>query len=133
MPDKRPAAERDNEDAPLLANGAASDDEQAFDNAGTEDDAQKSSPHRSFRSYLASSGRWVLRNRMVVAILCLLFGGFIALCVYFGGELTFEHPALFELWRLSTTAIYKSQPEETPEDKPKTATICVTPACGKSF
>lgn len=94
MPDKRPAGGRDNEDAPLLANGAAADDGHRLDDAGNQDGAPKSSTHRSFRSYLVSSGRWVLRNRMIVAILCLLLGGFIALCIYFGGELTFELPAL---------------------------------------
>ena len=85
MPDKKTAAER--EDAPLLAGGAASDDD--HESGHSADQAPgKSTRRASLRDYLARSGRWILKNRMVVAILCLLLGGFIALCVYFGGELT---------------------------------------------
>ena len=83
MPDKQPTAARDNEDAPLLADDTASDhgdDARNVDDHDHERDRSKSS------TYFRKSGRWILRNRMVVAILCLFLGGFIALCIYFGGK-----------------------------------------------
>lgn len=83
MPDKKTAAER--EDAPLLADDAASDDEHGSGNAENQTAGQPAT-HGSLRDYPVRFGRWILKNRMVVAILCLLLGGFIALCVYFGGE-----------------------------------------------
>lgn len=80
MPDKNPTAARDNEDAPLLADDAASDHGDGPRDVGDHDHDRK------FSTYFGSFGRWVLRNRMVVAILCLLLGGFIALCIYLGGK-----------------------------------------------
>ena len=85
MPDKKTSAER--EDAPLLADDAASDDEHESRNVENQTASQPTTP-RSFRNYLTRFGRWILKNRMVVSILCLLLGGFIALCIYFGGEST---------------------------------------------
>ena len=83
MPDKNPTAARDNEDAPLLADDTASDHgDDGVTNVGDHDHDRKAS--NSFGNF----GRWILRNRMVVAILCLLLGGFIALCIYFGGKRT---------------------------------------------
>ena len=80
MPDKRPAAARDSEDAPLLADDTTSDHGDGARNVGDQ------GHDRKFSTYLGKFGRWVLKNRMVVAILCLLLGGFIALCVYLGGK-----------------------------------------------
>ena len=88
MPDKKTAAGR--EDAPLLADDAASDDEHETGDAGNQSAGHPPS-HGSLRGSLTRFGRWILKNRMVVAILCLLLGGFIALCVYFGGESTDKH------------------------------------------
>ena len=85
MPDKKPAVER--EDAPLLADDAASDDEHESRNVESQTNSQPTT-RRSLRTYLTRFWRWILKNRMVVAILSLLLGGFIALCIYFGGEST---------------------------------------------
>ena len=80
MPGKQPTAARDNEDAPLLADDTASDHGDGARDIGDHDHGRK------FSTYFKNFGRWILRNRMVVTILCLLFGGFIALCIYFGGK-----------------------------------------------
>ena len=80
MPDKKPAAEQDNEDAPLLANDTAPDHGEEAGNT------ENHSGGRNLSRYLNNLRRWMVRNRLVVAILCLLLGGFIALCIYFGGK-----------------------------------------------
>ena len=80
MPDKNPTPARDSEDAPLLA------DDTASDHGESARDVDDHDHDRKFSTYFGNLGRWILRNRMVVAILCLLLGGFIALCIYFGGK-----------------------------------------------
>lgn len=73
---KKPAQEHDSESAPLL------DQDGSEHHREGEDSANASG---KMRGYLRTVGRWILRNRMVVALITLLFGGFIGLCVYFGG------------------------------------------------
>ena len=79
MPDKKPSDERDEEDAPVLTEEHNSDHGDIADNSGKQRDRRNS-------SYFRIVARWTLRNRMVVAILALLLGGFVALCIYFGGK-----------------------------------------------
>lgn len=85
MPDKSPASARENEDAPLLADDTASDHGDSTRNVGDQ------GHDRKFSTYFGKFGRWILKNRMVVAILCLLLGGFIALCVYLGCKKKIDH------------------------------------------
>lgn len=73
---KIPAQEHDSERAPLL------DHDGSGDTAGNDGNAKAAG---NTQRYLRKSGRWLLKNRMVVAIITLLIGGFVALCVYFGG------------------------------------------------
>ncbi len=77
---KNPAQENDSESAPLL-------DHDGLGHVGGHDGSAK--PGNTQR-YLRMSGRWILKNRMVVAIIALLIGGFIALCVYFGGMCNYQ-------------------------------------------
>lgn len=73
---KIPAQEHDSERAPLLDHDGSGD-------VGGNDGNTKAAG--STQRYLRKSGRWLLKNRMVVAIITLLVGGVIALCVYYGG------------------------------------------------
>ena len=72
---------RNGEDAPLLANDATNGDADS-DNA---EDLEAGSKQGKIRSWLISAWNWFLNNLMVVAIILLLLGGLIALCVYFAG------------------------------------------------
>ena len=75
---KKPAQEHDSESAPLLDHDGPED--------GHEDDGgSQPTMSEKTRRWLGKVGRWLLKNRMVLAIVTLLIGGFIALCVYFGG------------------------------------------------
>ncbi len=78
---KIPAQEHDSESAPLL-------DHDGSEHVGGDDGNAKAAGKT--QRYLRKSGRWLLKNRMVVAIITLLIGGFIALCVYFGGMCDYQ-------------------------------------------
>ena len=82
---KKPAPEHDSEDAPMLTNDNSSNDRE---DGSLDDEAsgRKTAGSRA-RRWFRRVGRRLWRNRMVVAIILLLLGGFIALCVYFGGTL----------------------------------------------
>ncbi len=72
---------RHGEDAPLLADDAANGD---ADSENSED-LEGGSKQDKVPSWLSSAWNWLLNNLMVVAIILLLLGGLIALCVYFAG------------------------------------------------
>ena len=75
---KKPAEEQDSESAPLLNH---EDAEGGNENNG----GNRPSISVKTREFCRKFGRWLLNNRMVVAIVTLLIGGFIGLCIYFGG------------------------------------------------
>lgn len=72
---KTPAQEHNSERAPLLNHDGSG-------HVGEHDGNAKAG---NMQRYFRKSGRWILKNRMVVGVIALLIGGFIALCVYFGG------------------------------------------------
>jgi len=93
---KVPAQEHDSESAPLLNHDGSEHLE------GHDGDAKTAG---NTQTYLRKAGRWLLKNRMVVAIIALLIGGFIALCVYFGGMCDYQlshAPAYMGNSRLAT-------------------------------
>ena len=71
---------RHGEDAPLLADDAANGDLDSEDG-----DYEGDSKGSKFRSWLGKAWEWFQNNLMVVAIILLLIGGLVALCVYFAG------------------------------------------------
>lgn len=75
---KKPAGEQDSENTPLLAHD---DPEQGYRN----DSNSQPTISEKTQGFFRKAGRWLLKNRMVAAIITLLLGGFIALCVYVGG------------------------------------------------
>lgn len=100
---KKPASGYVGEDTPILANDNSGHNGE--DGNPREESSGWESASKNARRWSKGIGRRLWRNRMVVAIILLLLGGFIALCVYFG-------------------VIYnRSKPESD------TATICVTPGC----
>lgn len=81
-----PAVDRDSEDAPLLVNDASTHHNE---NGSLDGEASgKTGNGKRMTGWLRGTGRKLWKNRMVVAIVLLLLGGFIALCVYFGGTST---------------------------------------------
>ena len=82
---KKQSRESDSENAPLL------------DHSGWERDDAKNGERRpnmseKMRNYFARIGQWLLKNRMVASLIALLLGGFIALCIYFGGMFSNARP-----------------------------------------
>lgn len=78
---KKPAAGGSREDAPLLADDAADDIESDGGEAANGEISNKEKAGAWFQK----GWHWILNNLMVVAIVLLLLGGVVALCVYFAG------------------------------------------------
>lgn len=78
---KKPAAGGSREDAPLLADDAADDIESDGGEAANGEISNKEKAGAWFQK----GWHWILNNLMVVAIILLLLGGVVALCVYFAG------------------------------------------------
>lgn len=72
---------RSGEDAPLLADDTANGDA----DSETGNDLEGGAKQGKVRSWMTSAWNWLLNNAMVVAIILLLLGGLVALCVYFAG------------------------------------------------
>ena len=79
---RQPASGRDSEQAPLLADDAPNGDDDSDVDDGVEGDSKQG----RVRSWLTKAWHWLLSNLMAVAIIVLLLGGIIALCVYFAGS-----------------------------------------------
>ena len=80
---KKLASWHHGEETPILAN-----DDSGYngeDGNHGEEASRWQSASKKARQGFERIGRRLWRNRMVVAIILLLLGGFIALCVYFGG------------------------------------------------
>ncbi|KAL8831777.1 MAG: hypothetical protein Q9191_000663 [Dirinaria sp. TL-2023a] len=80
---KKAAFGHDGEDTPILANGDSGHDGE--DGNPREEASSWESVSGEVRRWSKRIGRKLWKNRMVVAIILLLLGGFIALCIYFGG------------------------------------------------
>ena len=72
---------RDSEQAPLLADDAPDRDDDSVGSDGGGGNSKRERVH----SWLTKAWHWLSNNIMVVAIILLLIGGIIALCVYFAG------------------------------------------------
>ena len=75
---QKPAEEQDSESAPLL-------DHEDTERGNEDNGGNRPSISAKTGESCRKMGRWLLKNRMVVAIITLLIGGFIGLCIYFGG------------------------------------------------
>ena len=91
MSGKRSAGGHGDEETPLLADDTMSQ-EDGTRNTSAQDGPLKATQSKKPTGLFGRMGRWISRNRMVVAILFLLLGGFIALCIYLGcGSWVFSH------------------------------------------
>lgn len=86
---KQPSAAHDSEAAPLLADGAADEDIEAND-VEEPSNEQPILKQEKVRNCYRKGWHWLRTNLMIVAVVCLLLGGIIALLVYFTGTLETE-------------------------------------------
>ena len=76
---KRTGTQSTREDAPLLADDSANDVESDSEDGANRDQQDGNWPRKLWQ--------WISSNLMILAIILLLIGGIVALCVYFAGEL----------------------------------------------
>ncbi len=79
---RKSASAQDNEEAPLLADDAPNGDIEA-DTAADSPMRQPAIKRENARRFFQKAAHWLWSNKMILAITLLLFGGVIALLVYF--------------------------------------------------